>query len=692
MASFMQEARRTVATVALFGGLCAVAMAAVAEVGDAERETDVFDLGVVEGTPVSDMVVIGHSGTTRLAYPGVDRITSEELRLHERWDATDALNLLPGVMIENIGNRNERVVFIRGFDSRQIPLFVDGIPVYVPYNGSIDLGRFTNFDLAEIHVTKAFTSVLYGPNTLGGSINLVSRRPRDAFEGNLLAGVGFDDNWAQNVHRLSANLGTNRGSWYAQGGASVMDQSHFRVSSDYEPGGAEDGGRRDNSDFKDTKFSFKFGLTPNDTDEYALSYYRQESEKGTPPYGGQFNVPRRFWRWPLYDKESLYFLSRTGFGSGHYVRTRAYYDKFDNLLRSFDNDTYTTQNAGFAFNSTYDDYTWGGGTEVGFDLGPSHLLKFAASFKRDFHREQDDDDEPWEKFEDMTYSVGVEDTWTLSEATAFIAGVSWNRQESRRADQKAPDGTILPFPTGSDSAPNVQLGLFHDLSDATSVHASVGRKTRFPTISNRFSGRFGSALPNPDLKAETSTNYELGFERRHGGLKYGGAVFLSQLEDAIQSVSIAPELCMNPPCSQPQNIEEQDNKGVELFMDAAVSPNVDLHFDYTYLDRENKTRPDVRPIDTPRHKAAAYFLYRPLTALEVIASTIYESSRISESTGVRGVDSFTVVNLKGSWRVRPDLAVEFGANNIADRDYAYDEGFPEPGRNWFLNLHYRFRE
>ena len=643
-----------------------------------------FDLGIVEVTADADKVGI--------EYPGVERITIEDLRRHDLYNATDAVNLLPGVHLENIGNRNERVVFIRGFDSRQIPLFMDGIPVYVPYNGSIDLGRFTTFHLAEIQVTKAFTSVLYGPNTLGGSINLVSRRPSDTLEADVLAGTGFDSNWAQNVHRFAGNFGTNQGAWYMQGGASVLDRDHFRVSDDYEPGGAENGGRRNNSDLKDTAFNLKFGYTPNATDEYALGYHRQDGEKGVPPYGGQFNVRQRFWRWPDYDKESLYFLSRTSFGNGHYVRLRAYYDEFYNLLRSFDDATYTTQNRGFAFDSTYDDYTWGVGSELGFDLGPSHLLKVAASIKRDFHREQDDVGEPWEKFGDLTTTVGVEDTWTISDATSFISGVSWNYQESRRADQKDPSGNILPFPTGSNSAYNVQLGLFHELDDVTSVHAVAGRKTRFPTISNRFSGRFGSALPNPDLDAETSTNYELGVDRKQGRFEYGAAVFLSQLDDAIQSVSIADNLCANPPCSQPQNIEEAEHTGVEVYLDVALASNFDLHFDYTYLDRENKTRPEVRPIDTPRHKAFAYLSYRPIESLEIIASTIYESDRISVSTGERGVDSFTVANLKGSWLLRSDFVVEFGVNNITDEDFAYDEGFPEPGRNYFVNLQYRFKE
>jgi iron complex outermembrane recepter protein len=77
--------------------------------------------------------------------------------------------------------------------------------------------------------------------------------------------------------------------------------------------------------------------------------------------------------------------------------------------------------------------------------------------------------------------------------------------------------------------------------------------------------------------------------------------------------------------------------------------------------------------------------------LDIIASIVYEGSRVSESTGARPVDSFTVANLKGSWEFRSGWIAELGANNVLDEDYAYDEGYPEPGRNFFVNLHYRFR-
>lgn len=650
----------------------------------AEDVSDRFELGVIEVTG---------SGAGELApvYPAVESISRQELRRHERYDATEAVNLLPGVMVENIGNRNERVVFLRGFDSRQVPLYVDGIPVYVPWDGSIDLGRFTTFDIAEIRVTKSFTSVLYGPNTLGGSINLISMRPRHRFEADILAGAGFDNDSGQNVYRLGANAGGNYGTWYYQLGASVRDSDGFSPSDDYDPAAGEDGGERDNAYYRDTKISLKLGYTPNATDEYTVSYYKQDGEKGTPPYGGtepSFRV--RNWRWPFYDKESVYFLSRTSFGDGHYVRLRAYYDQFDNLLSSFDDDTYTTQFRPFAFNSTYDDHTYGGGAEFGFAVAPAHTLKVAASAKFDIHEEQDDVGEPWEEYEDRTYSVGIEDTWRYSDATTVIGGISWNRQESVQADQVLPDFTIVPFPTGEDTAINAQLGWFHELSESLAVRASVGRKTRFPTISNRFSARFGSALPNPDLKAESSINYELGLDATAGRIRYGGALFLSKLDDAIVSVTIDDSLCSSPPCSQNQNVEEQENKGVELYIDIGLNAMLDLHFNYTYLDRENETNPEIQPIDTPNHKAFAYLVYSPMQALELIGSVVYEDSRLNETDGSRSVPSFTVANLKASWQLVNGVLAEFGVNNVLDENYAYDEGYPEAGRNYFVTLRYRY--
>jgi iron complex outermembrane receptor protein len=207
-----------------------------------------------------------------------ERVTEEELRSFNRDDVAEALDLLPGVHMSKTGARNESTVYVRGFDLRHVPLYLDGIPIYVPYDGYPDLRRFTTFDLSQIVLSKGFTSVLYGPNTMGGAINLVSKRPEKAFEGNCGAGYASGDSY-----QAYLNLGTNQGWWYLQTGASWYNIDHFRLSDDFRETAAEDGGRRENSYQRDRKINIKLGLTPHGDDEYALSYIYQHGVKGTPP-------------------------------------------------------------------------------------------------------------------------------------------------------------------------------------------------------------------------------------------------------------------------------------------------------------------------------------------------------------------------------------------------------------------------
>ncbi|WP_298408929.1 TonB-dependent receptor plug domain-containing protein, partial [Janthinobacterium sp.] len=70
------------------------------------------------------------------------QISRAEMRRFNRDNVGDALNLLPGVSLST-NARNEKTVAIRGVDARQVPLYIDGIPVHVPYDGYVDFNRFT---------------------------------------------------------------------------------------------------------------------------------------------------------------------------------------------------------------------------------------------------------------------------------------------------------------------------------------------------------------------------------------------------------------------------------------------------------------------------------------------------------------------------------------------------------------------
>ena len=78
---------------------------------------------------------------------------------------------------------------VQGMSDRYTLLLADGLPLYGGQAGSIGLLQIPPTDLGRVEVIKGAASSLYGASALGGMINLVSRRPSDEFEGEVLANI-----------------------------------------------------------------------------------------------------------------------------------------------------------------------------------------------------------------------------------------------------------------------------------------------------------------------------------------------------------------------------------------------------------------------------------------------------------------------------------------------------------------------
>ncbi len=636
----------------------------------------VFTLGEVEVTAEAD----------RYENPVVDWITNDEMRLFNADTIAEAVKLLPGVAISRVGARNETMISIRGFDLKHVPLFLDGIPIYVPYDGYPDLDRFYTFDLSQVVVSKGFTSVLYGPDTMGGAINMISRKPEKKLEGSLSAGFA-----SGNTHQAYVNAGTNQKLWYFQVSASDVDSGYYRLSGDWEPMSTENGGKRENSYHRDQKVSAKVGFTPNSTDEYAFSYINQHGVKGVPPYAGTDpSTAARYWRWPSWDKESYYFTSNTAVGGASYVKARLYYDTFKNSLFAYDDATYSTMNKRSSFRSYYDDYTVGGSLEAGTRLVPYNDLKFAFHYKQDVHREHNAGS-PTQHFRNDIMSFAGEDTIKIGDRFSIIAGVSYDVMDTKEAeDYDSNTGLKSDFPKEDVSAFNPQIGLFYKFTDTGTAHISASRKTRLPSIKDKYSFRLGTALPNPDLDAEKSINFELGYQDVFfHRVRTKATVFYSDISDYIINAAVPdpdnPSMTLN----QNKNIGDVDQYGVELDVVVNILSNLEAGFNYTYLEWDNKTD-DSKITNVPHHKFFFYARYSPIEKLTLLADLEYDSKRYTSTDGKRVADGYTIVNAKAVYEIIKGLELEAGVNNIFDENYAIDEGFPEPGINAFTNLTYHF--
>lgn len=610
-------------------------------------------------------------------------VTREEIRTYNRETVGDAVNLLSGVTVST-NSRNEQTVFLRGYDPRQAPLFIDGIPVYVPYDGYVDFGRFGTADLAAIQVAKGFSSVAYGPNTLGGAINLISRKPVKVFEGD--ASVGFGQ---ENSRHAEANVGTNQGKWYLQAGASYREADGFRMSSDFKPTATEDGGRRNNSYYKDDKVSLKFGITPGGGDEYALTYIKQNGEKGQPPSTDPAFA--RYWKWPYWDKESVYFVSRTGLGAHETLKLRLYTDKFDNEVNSYTDGSYTTlKSSGSGSVSTgrsiYHDKTYGGAVEVESRRFDGHLLRLVAQMKNDRHEERDGNGVLGSDFEDTLRSLSIEDGISLGDKTLLSIGLAHHELDP---DKVFSSGGTFTLPDRQ-STTDGQIGLFHDLNPDVRLYATVAQKTRLPTLKDRYSIRLGRYIENPDLQPEEAVNYEVGYQGRlWGNARAEAALFWNDIEDKIQSVNLNGATdCSNVNQCQMQNVGKARIKGVKLGLKTPLGTRWEIGGNTTWMDLENVSDPTVKLTGIPETKVTLHALWRPVASVELIACAERDGGRWA-SNSVR-LDGFTTLNLKAVWRPVKDLAAEVGVNNATDKNYELDDGFPNPGRMWFANMSYQF--
>lgn len=620
---------------------------------------------------------------------GSTSVSSKTMKRYDSVTVGQALNLLAGVDISNVGARNEQMVYVRGFDLRQVPLFLDGIPVYVPYDGYVDLGRFDTFDLARIDVSKGFSSTLYGSNTLGGAINMVSRRPQRVFEGEAGGGLSFTNGAENNGYRAYTNIGTNQGTWYFQGSASEMHQDYYRLPGNYSNSIAQGPGIRNNSYQKDHKVNLKLGFTPNATDEYAINYINQHGVKGVPPYAGSVaGVVPRYWRWPYWDKESLYFIGNRAFGDGNALKVRAYYDRFSNSLFTFDNATYTTQLKPFAFMSWYDDFTTGTSIETDLRISAANRLKLGWNYKNDVHREHNAG-QPIRYFQDHTQSLAMDDSHTLGPKVSLVTGLSYEKRDTLKAQDYVAN-QVVPFALANASDWNGQAGISYRTGGSGKVTAYVAAKSRFPTIKDRYSYRLGTAIPNAALRPERAWNYEIDYsDVLEGSANYELAIFHSDISDMIQSVAVAPTLCATAPCTQMQNIGKVGMDGFEATLKTALPHDWTAGGNYTYLDRVNKSDPTIFLIDTPKHKISAYAHGPVWGGFDLTGSMDAMSWRYSSSNGAQVASGFMVANLKLAYRYSRST-VSAGVQNLFDRLYAYTEGFPEPGRTFLIQFDTRF--
>jgi outer membrane receptor protein involved in Fe transport len=557
-------------------------------------------------------------------------------------DLSDVVKYIPGSMV-TFGDKDTYSLKLRGIGSNRIALLVDGVPVYEPYFSTFDLKTVSAGGIDTVQVTKGPSSVLYGPNTLGGLVNVITRRPSSRPYLSLTGSYGDKD---------TKSLGADTS--YSWKSFSLAASALYQASDGFTYPDPEAGKTlRANGDFERLNLSGKLYFTPSDKTEIMVSGGTYQSEYGMPP--ALFTQRARYWRFPKWDRSTLSAGGFTSLGGEAVLRFRGFYVNYINTLDWFADPAMTELDS----SSTYDNSSYGGFALAEVPAGERNTLKASLLYQKDIARIQDDTGLPWDRYDQGTLSGGIEDEFRLTDRWKVIGGLSLDYIDKYAGGE---NNTSL----------NPLIGVKFTPNDDLDFHVSFARKSRFPSMRSLYSTSSG----NPDLLAESGTSFEFA-ATWNGPVYLTGTVFFNRFRNFIDTITLegGTRLYVNVGEAHIYGFEVQAQKKLS-WLEATVN--------YTFLDPRNDT--DDRPLDA-QPKNNLNFDVSVLPAKGVRAGLYgllgskswWWNTRTNPATLLEIPAYF---NLDGivSYEFRERYQVFMKLGNIFDNYFYTEPGFPWRGR------------
>ena len=599
-----------------------------------------------------------------------------------------ALRELPFVLVRR-NSRGEMELSMRGSDSRQAAVLLDGVPITLGWDHRTDPSIIPLTGARSITVVRGLSSLLYGPNVLGGVIEVgLNESAVGASSAPSLALSGTMDHLGGRSMSVTGGFPLSQsGRWTARAGLGLRDRPGVALGGGIvDPGPDDDIRTNSDLDHVDGFGSLRYTAPGGGHVGVSMSSYR--AERGVPP---ELHISEpRLWRYPDQRRTLAIVNAATGplatpLGHGT-LRASVGLNDGHTEIESFETRDYDSID----------------GTEIGDDrtltarvvgehsLGAASTIKGAVTVADVSYDEQIDAD-PSQHYRQRLWSMGSELMVPLSLLTHVSGGVVFDAADTPESGDKPPLGRI--------SAWGGRLGASTIAAGGTMrLHASVSQRSRFPALRELYSGALGRFEPNPDLKAERLLGVEGGVTTNRAGIDLQGVVFHHRLSDAIVRAPAGDGKLRR------ENRDQIRSTGVELlagWSSRSISLTGDLMAQHVRVHDPSATGDERRPEHQPEFRVGADLTAALPLDLQGLASARYtgnqacvhpELEREVELGGQLGGD----VGVARSWTLRGAargllqvLRMTLMLDNVANAAM-YDQcGLPQPGRTLRLGFDIR---
>ena len=597
--------------------------------------------------------------------PGaVTIITAEDIKDIPAGDILDIIRGTAGISLigRSVGGRN--VVSIRGFDSRNSLIMIDGKRIVAsdPVFGHSDFEQ--NWvpieSIERIEVVRGPISALYGSDAMGGVVNIITKKTTGKWQGSVKIGGGLRDD---------GKGGENQNYAMHAGGPVLKDKLRVAVSAEFirdEDTPDKDDPRSSELEGKEvSSIGGKLTFTPTDTHtlEAAVSVVNDDRWRDTSSRGRNYEG--------IYELDkNNYSLSWRGTIGPTNSTVQVYRSDIDKLSRNKYEDGSSKRNPERLTNDAIDGQT-------SFSIG-SNLFTLGGEVRN----EELESDTMVNGDDDVTHgALFIQDELSLfGNRLLLTPGIRWDDHEE----------------FGSETSP--RLYALYKITDRINLKAGYGHAFRAPTIKQVSEGYHAAFGPheffgNPDVEPETSDAYEAGVEFFGDKIFARAIYFYNDIEDLIDWKQIGKNGRVR--LFKATNIDEAKTEGVEVEVAVTLPHGLALSCNYTYLDAKD-TQNDVRLDEKPRHTVNAKLKYTwDTVGLSAALRFQYIADQVLFNDDDELVDApdYSLWNFSIRKTLLNNFEIQMGVENIGDVRMADKSdlfAYEERGRFYYTNLRFNF--
>ena len=583
---------------------------------------------------------------SRVATPITDVIADVSIIDRDRLDQAGQSSLLdllaqqPGVQFTSNGSyRSNSGIFLRGASSSQTLVLIDGMRVGSATSGRASLENIPLERIERIEILRGAAAALYGPDAVGGVIQIFTRAPTQGLALSASVGVGSDGQ-----QQAGASVrGTKGIIGYSLG---VSHEKASGISVITNPASANFNADADR--FASTSVDAKLIARINKDHALTLSWLQSQGEyqfddtpfpnplaltKATSDAVAKPRLTNAQLKWEA--QWLAQWKSTVSLGTSDDESVSEYFRLVDGAAGGNNK-----------FNTNRKQLTWQNDIALGKDVLSLMLESRSESIDSS-----------------TDYTVKSRDIRSALVSYA-LNRADWNALAVLRNDDNSQFGSFS----------NWALSGGYRLTNNLRAVASIGTSFQAPSFNQLYFPDFGNAALTP----QRNRSEEIGLRYSQGSLNLGAVVYHNDIQGFID------------PGTNAQSAQAV-LRGVTLSAATQVGAT-SYSVSYDYADPRSfssfAASNDLRLVRVAQNVLNARVSHR-LNDINVFGELKLSSDREDNNLAFNGRDvlpSYGLLNLGVDWRIRKDVSLLARLNNATDAQYSLANTYSTPGRNLFVSL------